>query len=86
VATEKVTPSAVPAQSVPERISQIERSNLIVLEKPIRKRPRRRRKTDWQKIARRLQQAGRNFKWLGEYFERSALYIARDAKQKAVRR
>jgi hypothetical protein len=60
------------------------RTNLIVLKKPILKRPRRPRKTDWQKIAKRLQQAGRNFKWLGEYFEKSARYIARDAK--AVRR
>jgi hypothetical protein len=62
------------------------RPNLIVLKKPIRKKRPRRRKTDWEKIAKRLQQAGRNFKWLGEYFEKSALYIARDAKQKAVRR
>jgi len=60
------------------------RTNLIVLKKPIVKRPRRPRETDWQKIAKRLQQSGRNFKWLGEYFEKSAVQILRVAK--AVRR
>lgn len=62
------------------------RSNLIVLKKPIRKRPRRHRETDWEQIAKRLQQTAQNFKWLGNYFERSALCIVRDAKKKAVRR
>lgn len=62
------------------------RPNLIVLKKPVQKRPRRRRRTDWEQITKRLQQTARNFKWLGNYFEKSALCIARDAKKEAVRR
>lgn len=74
------------AERLEDPMDPLARPNLIVLKKPVQKRSRRRRRTDWQKIAKRLQQAGRNFKWLGDYFERSALCIARDAKKHVVRR